>query len=133
MSGRELRDIDVKWWRNQIGLVQQDNALFTTSIYKNVEFGLIGTVWENADSGTKDRLVRDACREASADEFISRLPEVRIYPSGLFWPWNLPVLAPGTDNLGAIGVPNCSRRARYQAERGSTPAPCHCSRYREAA
>ncbi|KAH8671517.1 ABC transporter [Xylariales sp. PMI_506] len=74
VGGRKLSEIDVKWWRNQIGLVQQDNALFDTTIYKNVEYGLIGTKWEHAHEGIKDRLVRKACRDAFADEFIDRLP-----------------------------------------------------------
>ena len=42
----------------------------------NVEFGLIGTQWEDADLETKKDLVKQACKEAFADEFISRLPEV---------------------------------------------------------
>lgn len=44
------------------------------SIYKNVEFGLIGSQWENADVQTKRSLVEAACQEAFADEFIVRLP-----------------------------------------------------------
>jgi len=76
ISGQELRSIDVKWWRNQIGFVQQDSTLFTTTIYENIEFGLIGTEWEHGDKATKDRMIREACVEAFADEFISRLPQV---------------------------------------------------------
>ncbi|KAK3401641.1 P-loop containing nucleoside triphosphate hydrolase protein [Sordaria brevicollis] len=75
VGGRPLREIDLKWWRTQIGLVQQEPFLFNTSIYQNIEFGLIGTEWENADLETKKELVKQACREAFADEFISRLPE----------------------------------------------------------
>ncbi|KAH8900186.1 ABC transporter [Thozetella sp. PMI_491] len=75
ICGKELREIDVKWWRNQIGLVQQDNVLFATTIYQNIEYGLVGTKWENADSDTKERMIKTACREAFADEFISRLPK----------------------------------------------------------
>lgn len=77
ISGQKLTDIEPKWWRNQIGLVQQDNVLFDTTIYKNVEFGLVGTEWEYAGDQVKARMIEDACRDAFADEFISRLPEVR--------------------------------------------------------
>ena len=56
--------------------MQQEPFLFNSSIYRNVEFGLIGTKWENADLETKKELVKQACKEAFADEFISRLPEV---------------------------------------------------------
>lgn len=75
----------MKWWRNQIGLVQQDNALFDTTIYKNVEYGLIGTKWEHAHQGTKDRLIRKACKDAFADEFIDQLPNVRLAASAMSW------------------------------------------------
>lgn len=80
VGGRPLREIDLKWWRTQIGLVQQEPFLFNTSIYQNVEFGLIGTEWETVDLETKKELVKQACREAFADEFISRLPEVKFQP-----------------------------------------------------
>ncbi|EAA29583.2 P-loop containing nucleoside triphosphate hydrolase protein [Neurospora crassa] len=75
VGGRPLREIDLKWWRTQIGLVQQEPFLFNCSIYQNVEFGLVGTEWENANLATKEELVKQACREAFVDEFINRLPE----------------------------------------------------------
>lgn len=90
VGGRPLREIDLKWWRTQIGLVQQEPFLFNSSIYRNVEFGLIGTEWENADLETKKELVKQACKEAFADEFISRLPEVT------FQAWSHPeIITPG--------------------------------------
>jgi ATP-binding cassette, subfamily B (MDR/TAP), member 1 len=76
-GGKSLHDIDLKWWRSQIGLVQQEPFLFNDSIFKNVEYGLIGTAWENAPQEKKKELVEQACKEAFADEFISGLPEVR--------------------------------------------------------
>ncbi|KAF5686409.1 leptomycin B resistance pmd1 [Fusarium circinatum] len=60
-AGRLLDDIDLKWWRSQIGL--------------NVAYGLIGSPWENETEGKKRELVREACRESFADEFINRLPD----------------------------------------------------------
>ncbi|KAK3991535.1 hypothetical protein QBC44DRAFT_393102 [Cladorrhinum sp. PSN332] len=75
VGGRPLREIDLRWWRSQIGLVQQEPHLFNNTIYANVEFGLIGTEWEDADLETKKVLVKQACKEAFADEFIDRLPE----------------------------------------------------------
>lgn len=76
-AGVSLKDIDLKWWRSQIGLVQQEPFLFNDSIYRNVEHGLIGTEWEDAPLETKKELVKQACAEAFADEFIDRLPDVR--------------------------------------------------------
>lgn len=75
-SGHSFDDINLKWWRAQIGLVQQEPFLFNDSIYTNVMHGLIGTEWENEPEEVKKELVREACKEAFADEFIDRLPDV---------------------------------------------------------
>ncbi|KAL1853122.1 hypothetical protein Daus18300_011950 [Diaporthe australafricana] len=75
VGDRLLSQLDVKWWRNQIGLVQQDNILFNTTIYKNVEYGLIGTQWEDSSDQKKAMMIRAACQDAFADEFISQLPD----------------------------------------------------------
>lgn len=69
-----IKDVDMKWWRSQIGLVQQEPFLFNLTIFENVSYGLMGTAWADADDGKKRNLVKDACKEAYADEFISRLP-----------------------------------------------------------
>ncbi|KAH7188883.1 P-loop containing nucleoside triphosphate hydrolase protein [Fusarium flagelliforme] len=74
-SGQLLDDIELKWWRSQIGLVQQEPFLFNDTIYNNVAYGLIGTPWEDESEDKKRELVREACREAFADEFIDRLPD----------------------------------------------------------
>ncbi|KAI0859458.1 ABC transporter-like protein [Xylaria cubensis] len=75
VGGRKLTDLDLKWWRSQIGLVQQEPFLFSQTIFDNVASGLVGTDWEDADSKVKRDLVQAACKEAYADEFISRLPD----------------------------------------------------------
>jgi ATP-binding cassette subfamily B (MDR/TAP) protein 1 len=64
----------MKWWRSQIGLVQQEPFLFNDTIYKNVAYGLCGTDWQDIADSEKLEMVKSACREAYADEFISRLP-----------------------------------------------------------
>ncbi|KAL6908412.1 multidrug resistance-type transporter protein [Trichoderma evansii] len=74
-GGHALDDINLKWWRSQIGLVQQEPFLFNDSIYKNVANGLIGTQWENEPEEVKRKLVKEACIEAFADEFVDKLPE----------------------------------------------------------
>lgn len=77
VGGHNLDKIDLKWWRSQIGLVQQEPFIFNDTIAKNVEYGLVGSQWENADAKIKRELVEQACKEAFADEYISRLPLVR--------------------------------------------------------
>lgn len=62
--------------------MQQEPFLFNDTIFNNVEYGLIGTEWEHESKEKKKELVEQACQEAFADEFISRLPEVRcVHPS----------------------------------------------------
>lgn len=77
IGGHEIQSLDLKWWRSQIGLVQQEPFTFNATIYNNVAYGLVGSKWEHEDDMTKMELVRAACREAFADEFIERLPLVR--------------------------------------------------------
>jgi len=76
-GGTPLSDIELRWWRTQIGLVQQEPFLFNDTIFSNVANGLIGTVWENESEEKKRELVKEACKESFADEFIDRLPDVR--------------------------------------------------------
>lgn len=76
VGDHSLDQIDLKWWRSQIGLVQQEPFIFNDTIARNVEYGLIGSQWETADEETKMQLVREACKEAFADEFITKLPLV---------------------------------------------------------
>jgi ABC-type multidrug transport system fused ATPase/permease subunit len=68
--------MDLKWWRSQIGLVQQEPFLFNGTVFENVAYGLIGTRWEDEPEDAKRALVVAACQEAFADEFIARLPDV---------------------------------------------------------
>jgi ABC-type multidrug transport system fused ATPase/permease subunit len=73
--GHRLDEINIKWWRSQIGLVQQEPFLFNDSIFMNVATGLVGTEWENASEQEKRELVKTACVESFAQEFIDRLPD----------------------------------------------------------
>lgn len=71
-----LDEIELNWWRSQIGLVTQEPFLFNETIYVNVSYGLVGTQWENETEEMKRALVKQACIEAFADEFIDKLPSV---------------------------------------------------------
>lgn len=81
--GHSLDDIDVKWWRSRIGLVQQELFLFNDTIYENVARGLIGTPWDGEPDERKREHVMEACQEAFADEFINKLPLVCMPSLGL--------------------------------------------------
>ena len=74
LDGVDIRELNVKWLRSQIGLVSQEPILFSTTIRRNVEHGLVGTPHEHASSEEKLRVVKEACIKANADGFISKLP-----------------------------------------------------------
>jgi len=61
LDGVDLRELNVRWLRSQIGLVSQEPVLFSTSIRNNVVYGLVGTPWEHADDSAKFDLVKAAC------------------------------------------------------------------------
>ncbi|CAK7356473.1 unnamed protein product [Dovyalis caffra] len=65
LDGNDLKTLQVKWLRGQVGMVGQEPALFATSILENVMMGK-----ENA---TKKEAI-NACIAANAHSFISDLP-----------------------------------------------------------
>ncbi|OCH89914.1 P-loop containing nucleoside triphosphate hydrolase protein [Obba rivulosa] len=74
LDGINVKDLNLKWLRSQIGLVSQEPTLFATTIKGNVAHGLINTPHENAPEEEKMRLIKEACIKANADGFISKLP-----------------------------------------------------------
>jgi len=65
VDGAELREIDLRHLRRNLGVVLQDNFLFRGSIRDNIAAGRPGI--------TLDKITR-ACRMAGAEEFIERMP-----------------------------------------------------------
>ncbi|KAF8268333.1 multidrug resistance protein 1 [Lactarius quietus] len=74
LDGVDIRTLNLKWLRSQIGLVSQEPTLFATTIRGNVEHGLINTPHAKASPEEKLQLVKEACIKANADGFISKLP-----------------------------------------------------------
>ncbi|KZT11907.1 P-loop containing nucleoside triphosphate hydrolase protein [Laetiporus sulphureus 93-53] len=74
LDGINLKDLNLRWLRSQIGLVSQEPTLFATTIKGNVAHGLIGTKWEHASDDEKMALIKEACIKANADGFITKLP-----------------------------------------------------------
>ena len=66
LDGHNIRLLDLKWLRQQIGLVNQEPALFATSIRENILYG--------KDDATLEELTR-AAKLSEALSFISNLPE----------------------------------------------------------
>ncbi|KAH8815620.1 leptomycin B resistance protein pmd1 [Xylogone sp. PMI_703] len=74
LDGRDIQDLNLRWLRSQMSLVSQEPVLFSTTIYRNIEYGLMGTRFEKADEDTKSRLINEAAKVANAYEFIISLP-----------------------------------------------------------
>ena len=75
LDGVDLRELNVKWLRGQIGLVSQEPTLFATTIQGNVAHGLVGTPWEHADADEKFKMIKSACIKANAHQFVEKLPK----------------------------------------------------------
>ncbi|XP_028052647.1 ABC transporter B family member 10-like [Camellia sinensis] len=63
---KDIKKLKLKSLRKHIGLVQQEPALFATSIYENILYGR---------EGASEAEVIDAAKLANAHSFISALPE----------------------------------------------------------
>ncbi|KAG8925777.1 GTPase-activating protein [Tulasnella sp. 417] len=75
LDGVDIKELNIKWLRQQIGLVQQEPVLFSTSIKNNVSHGFVGSPFETASEEEKFRLIQEACVKANADSFIRKLPD----------------------------------------------------------
>jgi ATP-binding cassette, subfamily B (MDR/TAP), member 1 len=74
LGDHDIQKLNLKWLRRQMSLVSQEPVLFNCSIRRNIEHGLIGTEFEEAEGEKKAELVVQAARMANAHDFINRLP-----------------------------------------------------------
>ncbi|KAL4761315.1 ABC multidrug transporter Mdr1 [Aspergillus foveolatus] len=75
LDGHDIKDLNLRWLRQQISLVSQEPVLFGTTIYKNIRHGLIGTKYENESEDKVRGLIENAAKMANAHDFITALPE----------------------------------------------------------
>ncbi|KAK9458193.1 P-loop containing nucleoside triphosphate hydrolase protein [Dipodascopsis uninucleata] len=75
IDGANIKDLNVRWLRQQIALVSQEPTLFDCSIFENISYGLIGTQYEDASLIEKRELVIRACEQANAMSFIDTFPK----------------------------------------------------------
>ena len=66
MDGIDIRDIDMEFYRSEIGYVQQEPMMFHESVYKNIAYG--------CDRPQVEAVIH-AAEVANAHEFIARLPD----------------------------------------------------------
>jgi ATP-binding cassette, subfamily B (MDR/TAP), member 1 len=75
LDGHDMKTLNLRWLRRQISLVQQEPVLFSTTIFDNIKFGLIGSQYEDAPEEKQRDLIESAARMANAHDFVSGLPE----------------------------------------------------------
>lgn len=66
IDGKDIRDLQLSSLRSKISIVAQDTFLFNDSVANNIRYG---------KSNAKPEEVREAARNALAEEFIQRLPQ----------------------------------------------------------
>ena len=71
LDGHDIRTLNLKWFRSQIGLVQQEPVLFGRSIKDNILYG----VPEGVEISEEE--VINAAKSANIHGFINNLPMVR--------------------------------------------------------
>ncbi|KAI8149545.1 P-loop containing nucleoside triphosphate hydrolase protein [Fennellomyces sp. T-0311] len=67
LDGHDLKDINLRWLREQIGVVSQEPVLFNMTIRQNLMLGV------NHQVSQED--IIDACKRANCHTFISKLPK----------------------------------------------------------
>lgn len=66
LDGSDLRSLDVRWVRNNVGLVGQEPVLFNDTVYNNIALGKEGCTREEVET---------AAKSANAYDFIMELPD----------------------------------------------------------
>lgn len=67
LDGRNLKDLNVKWLREKIGVVSQEPVLFNTSIKQNLMMG-------SSNPNISQEEIVTACKKANCHSFIKQLP-----------------------------------------------------------
>ena len=92
IDGKDIRDLQLASLRDKIGMVAQETFLFNDTVANNIRYG---------KPKAKDDEIRDAARNAMAEEFIERM---------------------------SPGLRHHDRRARRKIERRTAAAPGHRAR-----
>ncbi|KAK8735750.1 hypothetical protein OTU49_005300 [Cherax quadricarinatus] len=66
LDGNPIQNLNLGWLRDQIGVVGQEPVLFATTIAENIRYGRDGVSMED---------IHNACKEANAHDFITKLPK----------------------------------------------------------
>ncbi|XP_061185823.1 ATP-dependent translocase ABCB1-like [Saccostrea echinata] len=66
LDNNNLKTLNLKWFRRQIGIVSQEPVLFATTIAENIRYG---------KKGVTDEEIQAVCKMANAHEFIMKFPD----------------------------------------------------------
>lgn len=69
IDGNNVKTLNVKWLRRQIGIVSQEPVLFDLTIRENIAYG-------DTTRDFSDKEIEEAARSANIHQFISNLPKV---------------------------------------------------------
>jgi len=72
LDGRNIKQLNVSWLRQQIGMVSQEPVLFDTTIKRNIMLGLVD--FDSIPRAKIDELIENACKQANCWDFIQELP-----------------------------------------------------------
>jgi len=75
LGDRPISELNLRWLRNHVRLVQQEPVLFTGTVFDNISKGLAGTAWDNLTRTETLVKVQDAAKIAFAHDFITALPQ----------------------------------------------------------
>ena len=82
LDGQNLKEFNVRWLRQQIGVVNQHPVLFNATILENITYGLIGTPYEHVRPDISFGMAHEAAKVAGAHEFITKFPKGYDQPVG---------------------------------------------------
>jgi len=71
LDGHDVRDLNIRWLRSLMGLVQQEPILFNLSIRENIAYG------DNSREVTQTE-IENAAKMVNIHDLIVSLPEVRL-------------------------------------------------------
>nr|GEV38438.1 ABC transporter B family member 19-like [Tanacetum cinerariifolium] len=77
LDGKDLKQFNLRWLRSQLGFVQQEPVLFSTTIRENILY---------ARHNASETEIKEAARIANAHHFISSLPkgyDTQVGPNGV--------------------------------------------------
>lgn len=77
LDGCDISTLNLRWLRQQVSIVSQEPVLFSTTIYENIRYGLVGkgVAYEDASREKQKELVEAAAVQAYAHDFITGLPD----------------------------------------------------------